>query len=327
MINCIGRTPIVKLQKIVDDENCADVWVKLEYYNPTASYKDRAAKSMIEKAEERGQLSKGMTVVEWTGGSTGIAIAFVCAAKGYPCRIVSNDAVAKEKLQSIVAFGGQLELLKSVDGKLTPDLVPRLGEFTYPFLCIELLFFRMMNRAQEIAKERPSYYTNQMTNPDMVAGYESMAGEIVEHFQRTNLKVDAFCGCSGTSGMIVGCGRSLRATYDDIRIIAFEPSTSAVLSGGTPGAHNVDGTAPGFLPPQFNRSVVREARAIDEIEGRKMARRLASEEGIFAGTSTGLNVQGAIQLAKELGRGHVVVTVACDSGLKYLAGNLFQSPL
>lgn len=150
--------------------------------------------------------------------------------KGYRCRIVSNDAVAKEKLQSIAAFGAQLDLLQSVGGTLTPDLVPR-----------------MMNRAQEIADEAPSYYTNQMTNPDMVAGYESLGAEIVEHFSETNQNVSAFCGCSGTSGMIVGTGRALRRQWPDVRIIAFEPSTSAVLSGGSPGAHNVDGTAPGDL--------------------------------------------------------------------------------
>ena len=302
MLSAIGNTPLVRLARIVP-KGAADVWVKLEYYNPTGSYKDRMALSMIERAENRGALKKGMTVVEYTGGSTGISLAFVCAVKGYRCRIVCNDAIAREKLRSMEVFGAELEVLKSEGGKLTPDLVPR-----------------MMARAREIAAEGPSYATDQMRNPDMVAGYQSLGDELLKQVRGP---IHAFCGAVGTSGMLMGTSRVLRRADPKIRIVALEPATSAVLSGATPGRHGVEGVAPGFVPPQFDRALVSETRAIDEAEARKMAGTLARQEGLFAGTSTGLNVVAALQLARELGAGHTVVTVAVDSGLKYLAGDLY----
>jgi cysteine synthase A len=304
MLSAIGNTPLVRLSRIVP-QGAADVWVKLEYYNPTGSYKDRMALSMIERAERRGDLKPGMTVVEYTGGSTGISLAFVCAVKGYRCRIVCNDAVAKEKRRSMEVFGAELEVLKSEGGKLTPDLVPR-----------------MMARAREIVAEGPSYATDQMRNPDMVAGYEPLGEELLRQV-RGGGPIHAFCAAVGTSGMLMGTTRVLRRAYAGTRIVALEPATSAVLSGGVAGRHGVEGVAPGFVPPQFDRSVVSETRAIDEAEARRMAWTLARQEGLFAGTSTGLNVVGALQLARELGAGHTVVTVAVDSGLKYLAGDLY----
>ena len=303
MLSAIGNTPLVRLSRVAP-ANAADVWVKLEFYNPTGSYKDRMALSMIERAEQRGTLKPGMTVVEYTGGSTGISLAFVCAVKGYRCRIVCNDAVALEKRRSMEIFGAELEVLKSDGGKLTPDLVPR-----------------MMARAREIAAEAPSYATDQMRNPDMVAGYEPLGEEIVRQVRGP---IHAFCAAVGTSGMLMGVSRVLRRSDPATRIVALEPATSAVLSGQTPGRHGVEGVAPGFVPPQFDRSVVSEIRAIDEAEARRMARSLARQEGLFAGTSTGLNVVAALQLARELGPGHTVVTVAVDSGLKYLAGDLYS---
>jgi len=305
MLGAIGNTPLVKLSKVVPG-GAADVWIKLEYYNPTGSYKDRMALSMVEHAEERGALKPGMTVVEYTGGSTGISLAFVCAVKGYRCRIVCNDAVAKEKLRSMEIFGAELEVLKSQGGKLTADLVPR-----------------MMDRAREIAAESPSYATDQMRNPDMVAGYQSLGEELLRQLPGP---IHTFCAAVGTSGMLMGTARVLKRANADTRIVAFEPATSAVLSGGAAGMHGVEGVAPGFVPPQFDRGLVSETRGIDEAEGRRMARRLAREEGIFAGTSTGLNVAGAIQLAIEAGAGRAVATVAVDSGLKYLAGDLYAGP-
>lgn len=312
MLEAIGNTPLVRLGKLVP-EGAAAVFVKLEYYNPTGSYKDRMALSMIERAEARGTLKPGMTVVEYTGGSTGISLAFVCAVKGYRCRIVSSDAVAKEKLRSMEIFGAEVEVLKSVGGKLTADLVPR-----------------MMARAREIAAEGPSYATDQMRNPDMVAGYESLGEELVKQMgaqghRGTGAQVDVFCAAVGTSGMLMGTSRVLRRVYPDVRIVAFEPATSSVLSGGAAGTHGVEGVAPGFVPPQFDRAVVSETRGIDEALGRRMSWELARREGIFAGTSTGLNVAGAIQIAKEIGAGHTVVTVAVDSGLKYLGGDLYAA--
>lgn len=306
MLHAIGNTPLVQLARVVP-QGAATVYLKLEFYNPTGSYKDRMALSMIERAEQRGALRPGMTVVEYTGGSTGISLAFVCAVKGYRCRIVSNDAVAKEKLRSMQVFGAELEVLNSQGGKLTADLVPR-----------------MMARAREIAAEGSSYATDQMRNPDMVAGYEPLGQELLRQIPG-GVAIDAFCAAVGTSGMIMGTSRALKAANPTTRIVALEPATSAVLSGGPAGTHGVEGVAPGFVPPQFDRGMVSEARGIDEGEARLMARELARREGIFAGTSTGLNVVGAIQLARELGVGHTVVTVAADSGLKYLAGDLYTS--
>lgn len=307
MLNAIGNTPLVRLSRVVP-QGAAAVWIKLEYYNPTGSYKDRMALSMIERAEQRGTLKPGMTVVEYTGGSTGISLAFVCAVKGYRCRIVCNDAVALEKRRSMEVFGAELEVLKSDGGKLTPDLVPR-----------------MMARAREIAAEAPSYATDQMRNPDMVAGYESLGAELLKQVPGP---IHAFCGAVGTSGMLMGTGRMLKRANPQTRLVALEPTTSAVLSGQTPGRHGVEGVAPGFVPPQFDRSLVDDIRAIDEGEGRRMAWTLAQQEGLFAGTSTGLNVVAALQLARELGAGKTVVTVAVDSGLKYLAGDLYaQAPV
>lgn len=302
MLGAIGNTPLVRLARLVP-QGSADVLVKLEYYNPTGSYKDRMALAMIEEAEKRGDLKPGMTVVEWTGGSTGIGLAFVCAVRGYRFRVVSSDAIAAEKLRTMQIFGAELEIVASVGGKLTPDLVPR-----------------MTARAKEIASEAPSYFTDQMRNKDMLTGYQTLGEELLRQLEGP---IHTFCACTGTSGMIMGVARVLTRASPRPRIVAFEPATSAVLSGGSAGAHNVEGVAPGFVPPQFDRTMVTEARAVDEAEGRKMAWRLVREEGIFAGTSTGLNVVGALQLAREIGPGHTVVTVAVDSGLKYLAGNLY----
>jgi cysteine synthase A len=261
------------------------------------------ALAMVEGAERRGDLKRGMTVVEYTGGSTGISLAFVCAVKGYRCRIVCNDAVAPEKRRAMEIFGARLDILKSRGGKLTPDLVPR-----------------MMARAREIAAAEPSYATDQMRNPDMVAGYEPLGEELLRQIEGP---VHTFCAAVGTSGMLMGTARALKRGSPGTRVVAFEPATSAVLSGGSPGEHGVEGVAPGFVPPQFDRGLVARTMGVDEAEGRRTAWALAQREGIFAGTSTGLNVAGAIALAREIGAGHTVVTVAVDSGFKYLAGDLY----
>src|SRR5438045_7241791 len=275
MLSAIGNTPLVRLSRVVP-AGAADVWVKLEYYNPTGSYKDRMALSMVECAERRGDLKPGIAVLEYTGGSTGISLAFVCAVKGYRCRIVRNDAVALEKRRSMEVFGAQLEILKSEGGKLTPDLVPR-----------------MMARAREIAAEAPSYATDQMRNPDMVAGYEPLGEELLRQMQGP---IHVFCAAVGTSGMLMGTARVLRRADSKTRIVALEPVTSAVLSGHAPGPHGVEGIAPGFVPPQFDRGLVSDTRAIDEAEARRMALALARQAGLFAGTWTGLHVVGALPL-------------------------------
>ena len=302
MLHAIGNTPVVRLNRVVPPGS-ARVLVKLEYYNPTGSYKDRMALAMIEEAEIRGALKPGMTVVEYTGGSTGSSLSFVCAVKGYRFRVVCSDAFAKEKLQTMKLFGGELDLVPSHGGKITPDLVPR-----------------MIERAREIVAMQPSYFTDQFRNTDMLKGYEGMAVEIVEQAAGP---VDAFCGGVGTAGMLMGVSRVLRQQKPAPKVVALEPAGSPAISKGSSGTHHIEGVGSGFVPPLLDKLAFDEARGIDEGEARAMARRLAKEEGIFAGTSTGMNVVGALALAKELGVGRTVVTVAVDSGLKYLAGDLY----
>ena len=303
-LQAIGNTPIVKLQKLISADS-ATVLVKLEYFSPTGSYKDRMALAMIEEAEARGDLRPGMTVVEYTGGSTGSSLAFICAVKGYRFRVVSSDAFSREKLQTMRAFGAELTIVPSQGGQITPDLIPR-----------------MIEEARKIASsQKDTYWTNQMYNTDSIKGYTNIGREML---QQVNGPVHAFCGGVGTAGMLMGVSRALREVQSPARIIALEPASSAVISTGVAGTHHIEGIGAGFIPPLLNKGAYHEARGIDETEARQMARQLAKEEGIFAGVSTGLNVVGALQLARELGPGHTVVTVAVDTGLKYLAGDLYE---
>jgi cysteine synthase A len=303
VLEAIGNTPLVRLQKVVPP-NSAEVWVKLEAFNPTGSYKDRMALAMIEEAEKRGDLRPGMAVVEYTGGSTGSSLAFVCAAKGYTFKVVSSDAFAREKLQTMRAFGADLTIVPSEGGMITPDLIPR-----------------MMAKAKEIAEAGDAYQTNQFYNADSLKGYEGIGREILE---QTNRNVDVFCGGVGTAGMLMGVSRALKSANGKTRIIGFEPASSPVISSGKAGTHHVEGIGVGFVPPLLDRNAYDECRPVDEGQGREMARRLAREEGVFVGVSSGLNVAGALQLAQELGPGHTVVTVGVDTGLKYLAGDLYE---
>jgi len=298
----IGNTPLVKLNKIVPPGS-ADVYVKLESFNPTGSYKDRMALAMIEEAEKRGDLRPGMTVVEYTGGSTGSSLAFVCAVKGYRFRVVSSDVFAAEKLRTMSAFGARLEILPSPGG-ITRELITG-----------------MMARAETVAAEQESYRTDQFNNTDSLVGYAGIGHELVQQLPA----LDVFCGAVGTAGMCMGVASVLRQLAPRPRIVVLEPATSAFISTGQAGVHHVEGIGIGFMPPLLDLSLVDEVRAIDEAEARQTARRLAAEEGVFAGISSGLNVAAAIQLAQELGPGHTVATVACDSGLKYLSGDLFEA--
>ena len=301
-LDTIGNTPIVQLQKIVP-KGSADVLVKLEYFNPTGSYKDRMALAMIEEAEKRGDLKTGMTVVEYSGGSTGSSLAFVCAVKGYRFKVVSSDAFAREKLQTMKAFGAELILVPSEGGKTTPDLIPR-----------------MIDKARSLAESEDCYFTNQIHNSDILVGYRKIGEELLQQIDR---RIDAFCGGVGTAGMLMGVSQELRRVYPDVRIVALEPATTAIISGGNAGSHDVEGIGIGFVPPLLDKNLYDEARGIYETEARHTVRLLAREEGIFSGTSSGLNVVGALQLAKELGEGKTVVTVAVDTGLKYLADDLY----
>jgi cysteine synthase A len=303
-LDVIGNTPIVRLQKVVPPDS-ATVLVKLEYFNPTGSYKDRMALAMIEEAEARGDLRLGMTVVEYTGGSTGSSLAFVCAVKGYPFKVVSSDAFAPEKLKTMLAFGADLTLVPSQGDGFTAEL-----------------FQRMVDRARQIAEADDTYWTDQFNNAGAFAGYAHLGRELLTQVEGP---IHAFCGGVGTAGMLVGVARVLRDANQPVRIVVLEPATSAVISTGVSGSHGVEGIGVGFVPPLLNEGEYDEARGIDETEARQMARRLAREEGIFAGISTGLNVTGALELARELGPGQTVVTVAVDTGLKYLAGDLYEA--
>ena len=260
------------------------------------------ALAMIEGAEQRGALRPGMKVVEYTGGSTGSSLAMVCAVKGYPFTAVTSDGFAKEKLQTMRVFGAQLRVISSDGGQLTPRL-----------------FQEMIGEAQRFGSDPDTYYTDQFNNADAIQGYMGIGRELV---QQLGTRIDVFCGGVGTGGMLTGTTLALRAAGCQARIVALEPASSPVLTTGHGGAHRVDGLSPGFVPPHM-KGWTYEARCVEESEGRVMARALAATEGILAGTSTGLNVVAALQLARELGPGHCVVTVAVDTGLKYFAGDLF----
>lgn len=302
VLQAIGRTPLVRLQRLVAPGS-ADVVVKLEYFNPTGSYKDRMALAMIEGAERRGALRRGMRVVEYTGGSTGSSLAMVCAMKGYEFHPLSSDAFAAEKLDTMRAFGADVELLASDGGKVTPGL-----------------FDRFKARIKELVQDPNTFWTDQFNNGDAIDGYAEIGRELFEQAGR----VDAFVAMVGTAGMLVGVSKALKQAGADARIVALEPSTSPFLTTGKNGPHRVEGTAAGFWPPHLVAGSYDEARAVDEHDGRAMARRAAKEEGIFAGTSTGLNLVAALDVARELGPGKVVATAAVDTGLKYLAGDLYR---
>ncbi|MGE3616684.1 MAG: PLP-dependent cysteine synthase family protein, partial [Gemmatimonadales bacterium] len=297
----IGNTPVARLRRVVP-KGAAEVWIKLEGGNPTGSYKDRMALAMVRGTEARG-VAPATRLLECTGGSTGSSVAFVCSVLGRPFTVITSDAYAREKIDSMRAFGAEVLVEPSVGGRVTPDLWPR-----------------MRARAAALVAGGGYHWIDQFNNPDAATGYAALGRELVGQVA----PIAAFCGAVGTAGMITGVGREIRAAFPAARLVALEPESSAVLSGGQAGPHGIDGTGAGFVPPHFDRSLVSEARPYPEADARAMARRLAREEGIFAGTSTGLNVLGAIDLAREVGAGGLVATVACDSGYKYLNGPLYR---
>jgi cysteine synthase A len=302
VLEAIGNTPLVQLRSVVPD-GAARIFVKLEYYNPTGSYKDRMALSSIEGAERAGKLRPGMRVVEYTGGSTGSSLALVCAVKRYRFTPISSDAFAREKLDTMRALGGDLMLVPSDGGKITPELFARFEAAV----------------AREVA-DPEVFWVDQFHNPDVIEGYTPMGRELLAQLDG---HIDAFCAAVGSGGMLVGVSRALKAGGSGARVVALEPAESPLLTAGHGGAHRVEGVGVGFRPPHLQAGDYDEARTVKESAARTMARRLAREEGIFAGTSTGLNVAAAVELALELGPDATVATVAVDSGLKYLAGDLY----
>jgi cysteine synthase A len=299
-----GSTPLVHAQRL-SQEAGAEVWLKLEGANPTGSYKDRMALAMIEGAERAGRLQPGQSVVEYSGGSTGSSLAFVCAVKGYPLLIVSSDAFATEKIRTMQAFGAEVELISSPDG-ITPQLIPA-----------------MVRRARQIATETGAFWTDQFNNSDMLNGYRDLGEELLEQLPGQPA-MSAFCSYVGTAGCFLGTTGRLGAELPTFHRVVVEPAESAVLSGGEPGTHHIEGGGIGAWPPLLRPDDFDEVVAVPEADAFAMARRAAQTEGTFSGPSTGANIVAALQIARRLGVGHRVVTVQVDSGLKYLNGPVYR---
>jgi cysteine synthase A len=304
ILHAIGNTPIVQLRNVVPDGS-AKVFVKMEGSNPTGSMKDRMAQSMIARAEEDGRLVPGGTVVEYTGGSTGTSLGLICAAKGYRLKIVTSDAFSREKRDHMQALGAELTLVPSEGGRTTEKLIRQ-----------------MIDAAREISNKPNTYWTDQLNNVDHIAGYHSLGQEI---WEQTEGQVDAFVQCVGTAASLRGAAEILKQKNPKTRVFAVEPAESAVLSGGDTGAHNIEGIGIGFLPPLWDEEYADEIIAISTAEAKVMARRLAVEEALFAGTSSGANVVAALKVAENLGPEATVVTLLVDSGLKYLSTDLYRS--
>ena len=303
VLDAIGDTSLVPLRTVVP-RGAADVLVKLEWENPTGSMKDRMALAVIGRAEADGRLAPGGSVVEYTGGSTGTSLALVCAAKGYPIRIVTSDAFSQEKRDHMVALGAELTLVPSEGGLTTKRLI-----------------LDMIETARALSREPGTYWTDQLTNHDSIAGYHPLGEEI---WRQTNGRVDAFVHSVGTGASSRGVAETLRRHKPGVLIGAVEPAESAVLSGGAPGPHKIEGIGIGYTPPLWEPSLVDEVLAVPTAEAKEMTRRLAREEALFAGTSSGANVIAAIRVATRLGAGATVVTLLGDSGLKYLSTDVYR---
>jgi cysteine synthase A len=298
----IGNTPLVKLNNIVP-KNSAEVWIKLESVNPTGSYKDRMAISVLGKAMERGDIHRGDTIVEYTGGSTGTSLAFVSAVLGLSFVAIFSDAFSKSKQQSMEAFGANVIVEKSENGYITPDLIKR-----------------MRDKAYELAKTPRTYYVDQFGSPDVRIGYKPLGMEIAKEIDGS---IDVFCAAVGTGGALMGTYDGLMDSNLNPDLIALEPSQSPLLTTGKGGPHKVEGIGVGFEPPFLDKNKLKEIRAIDQEDAFEMCRLLAEKEGIFGGGSTGLNVVAAIKIAKEIGPGGRVITLNSDNGMKYLGSHIY----
>lgn len=298
ILSCIGGTPMVRLRAI-GSETGVDLMVKLESQNPTGSMKDRMALAIIEAAEEDGRLSAGQPVVEYTGGSTGVSLSLVCAVKDHPLHIVTSDAFAREKLDHMELLGATLHLVPSDDGKMT-----------------EALTREMIAVADDLADKEGAYWVDQLNNADPINAYHGMADEV---WDQTGGEVAAFVQSVGTAGCIRGVAEGLRQHDEEVHIVAVEPSESAVLSGGPSGAHKIDGVGAGFVVPLWRDDIPDEIEAVSTEEAVDMSVRLAREEGVFGGTSTGANLVAALRSAQRLPRGSTIVLVMSDTGMKYLS--------
>jgi len=298
VLESIGRTSIVRLRHIVPNTS-ARVLLKVESENPTGSMKDRVALAMIEAAEADGRLTAGRSVVEYTGGSTGVSLSLICAVKRYPLHIVTSDAFAREKLDHMAVLGAKLRIVHSDSGRMT-----------------EKLTRDMIEAARIITEESGGVWTDQLRNTDQLSAYRTMAEEI---WTQTGGRIDGFVQSVGTAASFRGLTESLRQRNPRLKAVAVEPAESAVLSGGAPGAHKIDGVGTGFVVPLWKPDVADGIERVSTEDAVATTLRLAREEGLFAGTSTGANVIAAMRLAEELGPDATVVTIMCDTGMKYLA--------
>ena len=298
----IGHTELVELRHVVP-RGCGRVAVKLEWQNPTGSMKDRMAVAAISRAEDDGRLTAGDTVVEYTGGSTGASLAMVCAAKGYAAHIVSSTAFSREKLAHIRAYGAALTLVP-YDGRGITKQV----------------FVDMIAAARKLTAQPHTWWANQLENPDMAAGYEPLGDEA---WAQTGGGINAFVQMVGTSHSLRGVATALKRHDPRVAVAAVEPAESPVLAGGRPGAHDIEGVGIGYVPPLYDASLVDRVIAVSTEDAKAMARRLAREEGLFAGTSSGANVCAAIEMGRMLGPRAFVLTLMIDSGLKYASTDLY----
>ncbi|WP_028466726.1 PLP-dependent cysteine synthase family protein [Nisaea denitrificans] len=303
ILSRIGNTPLIELKTLVP-EGSARVLLKIESENPTGSMKDRMALAMIEAAERDGRLQPGAPVVEYTGGSTGVSLAMVCAVKGYPLHIVSSEAFSIEKRRHMQALGADLTVVPSAGGRMDAALT-----------------HAMIAEADRIRGKTGACWTDQLKNADQLSAYHAMGAEI---WQQTDGMVDAFVQTTGTAASARGVSEFLKSKRRSIRTVAIEPSESAVLSGGKTGAHRIEGVGAGFVVPLWDPVPIDEVATVSTGDAMAMARRLAREEGIFAGTSTGANVNVALRVAADLGPNHCAVTIMCDSGVKYLSTELYN---
>jgi cysteine synthase len=298
ILQCIGNTSLLALRNVAPKSG-ARILLKLENENPTGSMKDRMALAMIETAEADGRLAADGSVVEYTGGSTGVSLSLVCAVKGYPLHIVTSDAFAREKLEHMKIMGAKLHIVRSESGRMT-----------------EKLTRDMIDAARIIAGETGAFWTDQLNNRDQLAAYHKLAEEI---WIETGGLIDGFVQSVGTAASLRGTGEALRRHDDRISIVAVEPSESPVLSGGKTGAHKIDGIGAGFVVPLWQEGIADRIEQVSTEAAGAMTVRLAREEGIFAGTSTGANVIAALRLAERLGPDATIVTIMCDTGMKYLS--------
>jgi cysteine synthase len=304
ILNAIGNTPLVELRHLVPKDS-ARIVIKIESANPTGSMKDRLAKMIIESAAKDGRLKPGGTVVEYTAGTTGVSLALICAALGYKSHFVFSDAFSDEKRYTMQAYGAKITDVISDNKKITGQLIKKMIELS-----------------KEISEQHGHWWCDQLNNRDGEAGYYSLGEEI---WTQTDGKVDAFVQSVGTAHSIHGTAHTLRERNHKIKVVAVEPAESAVLSGKPSGSHKIEGIGIGFIPPLWKPNEVDEIMTVTTEDAKAMARKLAHEEAIFAGTSTGANIVAALRVAERLGGKATVATIAVDSGLRYLSTDVFRS--